>query len=170
MLTGVCLMVKESAAGRGVEVSMRDEVNLSARVDASGIQRCVLNLVANAVDACAEKGKGKVEIAYRKTGDKFAEICVSDDGPGMSQEVQAKLCQPFFSTKGSKGTGLGLSVTRKIIEEHGGRLAVKSVPGGGTTFTVCLPRLSKYTPVGRVAASTCLSPALPAPVPIAANV
>ncbi|MFC1453880.1 sensor histidine kinase [Verrucomicrobiota bacterium] len=142
LLADVCRMVKESAAGRGVEVTIRDDANFIARADAAGIQRCLLNLVANAVDACAEKGKGKVEIACQKTSDEFAEILVSDNGSGMSREVQEKLFQPFFSTKGSKGTGLGLSVTRKIIEEHGGRLAVTSAPGSGTAFTISLPLAS----------------------------
>ena len=57
----------------------------------------------------------------------------------MSEEIKAKLFTVFFSTKGSKGTGLGLPVTKKIVEEHGGRMAVESQDGQGTTFTIFLP-------------------------------
>jgi len=64
---------------------------------------------------------------------------VADDGGGMSPEVKEALFTQFFSTKGSAGTGLGLLVTKKIVEEHGGQIAVESEQGQGTTFTVMLP-------------------------------
>ncbi len=57
----------------------------------------------------------------------------------MSEEVLQKLFTSFFSTKGHRGTGLGLMVTRKLVEEHGGTIEVKSEVGKGTTFTVRLP-------------------------------
>ena len=64
---------------------------------------------------------------------------VSDNGAGMDQEVLQKLFTSFFSTKGHRGTGLGLMVTHKLIEEHQGRIEVRSQLGEGTTFTVRLP-------------------------------
>jgi signal transduction histidine kinase len=57
----------------------------------------------------------------------------------MPPEVQSKIFNLFFSTKGGKGTGIGLSVTRKVIEKHGGRIDVESEIGKGTTFTLRLP-------------------------------
>jgi len=73
-------------------------------------------------------------------GDKV-EIRVRDNGTGMSPEVQARIFQPFFTTKPSgEGTGLGLSLSHDIIEQgHGGTLAVASQEGQGTTFTITLP-------------------------------
>jgi len=66
-----------------------------------------------------------------------------DDGTTTSdfeeEEIRRKLFHSFFSTKGPQGTGLGLMVTRKAVEEHGGRIEVASEPGRGTTFTVRLP-------------------------------
>jgi signal transduction histidine kinase len=63
---------------------------------------------------------------------------LSDEGLGMPLEVQQKLFTPFFTTK-AKGSGLGLAIAHRIIEEHGGRLVVKSTPGQGTTVRVYLP-------------------------------
>jgi signal transduction histidine kinase len=69
----------------------------------------------------------------------------------MADEVKAKLFTSFFSTKGHQGTGLGLMVTRKLVEEHGGTVEVRSTLGQGTTFTMRLPFRSEC-------------PAAPAPV------
>jgi two-component system NtrC family sensor kinase len=68
-------------------------------------------------------------------------IRVQDNGTGMSSEVQAKIFQPFFTTKPTgEGTGLGLSLSHDIIAQgHGGTLTVESQPGQGTTFSVALP-------------------------------
>jgi signal transduction histidine kinase len=133
-------MVRVAADERGVRVSAGRRSRCRADIDPTGIQRCVLNLLSNAVDACAAEGKGKVALRCRRAGAGHVEIAVADDGPGMPPDVQKKLFRPFFSTKGSKGTGLGLSVTRKIVEEHGGTLSVASKVGKGTTFTIRLPR------------------------------
>ena len=110
-----------------------------AEIDAMGIERCVMNLITNAVDACADEGDGLVRASCRKTGRDQVQIVIEDDGPGIAEEIRRTLFEPFISTKGSKGTGLGLSVTRKIIEEHGGTIAVASAPGEGTAFTIRLP-------------------------------
>jgi len=66
-------------------------------------------------------------------------IAVDDTGCGIPKEDQAKLFEPFFSTKGSKGTGLGLAVVRKVVREHGGEVVCESVPGEGTTFEIRFP-------------------------------
>ena len=64
----------------------------------------------------------------------------TDDGPGISPEVQRRMFEPFFTTKPvGKGTGLGLSVSYNIVARHGGRIEVESAPGRGTTMRVVLP-------------------------------
>jgi len=112
-------------------------------LDTEGINRCLLNLVSNAIDAClADEDKNKthrVKVTTSRDGEgKFA-FQVSDNGCGMDDEVKKQLFTSFFSTKGSKGTGLGLLITQKIVQEHGGTLSAKSEPGKAATFTMLLP-------------------------------
>jgi len=66
-------------------------------------------------------------------------ISVSDNGPGIPAERQEAVFEAFNSTKGQRGTGLGLAVTKKIVEEHGGRIDLESQPGEGTTVVLALP-------------------------------
>jgi len=67
-------------------------------------------------------------------------VRVADDGKGMPPEVQARVFEPFFSTKeGGRGVGLGLSIVQGIVARHGGTIDVTSEPGRGTTFAVRLP-------------------------------
>ncbi len=111
-------------------------------VDPNGLHRSALNLVTNAIDACIhdpqEDKDWSVVIRTRRDGD-GVRIDVVDNGMGMTKEVQGKIFERFFSTKGGKGTGLGLLVTRKIIDEHGGSISFESKPGKGTTFTIRFP-------------------------------
>jgi len=95
----------------------------------------IFNLVLNAIDATG-KG-GRIEVRARRDGDRI-EWTVSDDGIGIDPAVQARLFRPYFTTK-KQGTGLGLFVIRRIVEAHGGEVAVESEPGRRTTFRVSLP-------------------------------
>jgi signal transduction histidine kinase len=67
------------------------------------------------------------------------EISVSDDGPGIPEEVRERIFEPFFTTN-RNGTGLGLAIARRIVNKHKGTITVSSVPGG-TAFQVTLPRI-----------------------------
>jgi PAS domain S-box-containing protein len=114
-------------------------------LDPDGLYRSLLNLVTNAIDACtSDPNKKKVRSVVIKTLEKGNAIRfdVVDNGVGMTKEVQGKVFERFFTTKGSKGSGFGLLVSRKMIEEHGGTLTFKSKPGKGTTFTIQLPYTS----------------------------
>ena len=131
--------------GMHPKVKLSKDFDLSVEecyLDPTGVHRCLLNLVTNAIDACTqEPDEGKdfsVIIRTRKEGDGIR-FDIVDNGVGMSKEVQEKLFERFFSTKGPKGTGLGLLVTRKIIDEHGGAISYESEPGKGTTFTMRFP-------------------------------
>ena len=73
-----------------------------------------------------------------RAADGRVELEVADDGPGLSDEVRAKLFTPYFTTK-TKGTGLGLAIVHRVVEAHGGRIAVQSESGKGSTFSVWLP-------------------------------
>ena len=136
----ICEIGSQREDGEAVEVTFNPDTAMPpVELDAKGIRRCLLNLVTNAVDACAESG-GEVTVETHFAADGHqAHVSIRDNGCGMSEETLAKLFAVFFSTKGSKGTGLGLPVTKKIVEEHGGILDVASREGEGTTFTVRLP-------------------------------
>lgn len=111
--------------------------------DPEGIHRCLLNLVTNAIDACAEVGssykKGAVILRSRKPDGWAVAYHVVDNGCGMDEEIRAKIFHSFFSTKGSRGTGLGLMITKKIVDEHGGVIRVESEKAKGTKFSLKLP-------------------------------
>ncbi len=94
------------------------------------------NLIGNALQAMG--GKGTLEIVLDRTEEDLV-VCVTDSGPGISAENQAKIFDPFFTTKPSgEGCGLGLSIVTKILDKHKGRVEIASQPGK-TQFTVSLP-------------------------------
>ncbi|HMK15071.1 MAG TPA: ATP-binding protein [Burkholderiales bacterium] len=104
----------------------------------SQINQVFLNLITNATQAM-ETGNGTLTLTTRSNGG-GVEVEIADNGKGIAPEVLPKIFDPFFTTKEiGKGTGLGLSISYKIIQQHGGRIAVKSQVGAGTKFTVWLP-------------------------------
>lgn len=99
----------------------------------------VLNLLLNAKQALTEGSGGRVVAATRRLP-QAVEIRVEDDGPGMSDAVQRRIFDAFFTTKGpEEGTGLGLPIAFDIVREHGGWMEVRSQEGEGACFTVRLP-------------------------------
>lgn len=138
----LCRQVAELVQGKADEKGVSLVLDLQAgpapvRLDPQGVYRCLLNLVANAVDAC-DGSDGRITVSSRRNARRI-EIRVADNGCGMDEAALAQLFKPFFSTKGTKGTGLGLAVSEKIVAEHGGRIRVDSRAGEGTAFTVELP-------------------------------
>ena len=120
-----------------------DETIGKVYMDPQTIHTALLNLVSNALDACLfdENTAKRWQVRVRTIAEpgNIIRFEVADSGAGMSEEVKNKLFTSFFSTKGHRGTGLGLLVTRKLIEEHGGCIAVESKLGEGTTFSIQLP-------------------------------
>jgi signal transduction histidine kinase len=104
------------------------------------IYRAVLNLVTNAIDACSESESGDLVILKSQGKPDEIVLSVEDNGIGMSDEIQSRLFTRFFSTKATGGTGLGLPVVKKITEEHGGTLRIKSELDRGSEFHIHLPR------------------------------
>jgi len=119
-----------------IEVRLNAPKAVLALGDSSELREVVLNLIFNAVDAMPQGGT--IEIGTSDEGSS-ARFWVADNGAGMTQEVVARIFEPFYSTKGERGTGLGLSASHGIIENHGGDINVTSEPGKGTRFEILLP-------------------------------
>lgn len=96
------------------------------------------NLIDNALDAMESNGSGVLEIKTEKVGTNV-QVTVTDNGPGIPEEMITRIFDPFFTTKEiGKGTGLGLDIVMQIIRQHRGTVKVTSTPGH-TQFVVCLP-------------------------------
>jgi signal transduction histidine kinase len=110
--------------------------------DPDGIQRCLLNLIANALDAGSDPKSPSVTphivVRTRALERGAVLLSVEDTCGGMPAEVQAQALRRFFTTKGSRGTGIGLMLSQKIVAQHGGRLALTSKWGQGTQVDIYL--------------------------------
>jgi CheY-like chemotaxis protein len=111
------------------------------------IEQILMNLVVNARDAMPDGGELRVTTENRTiTGaalgqpSHYVVLSVSDTGTGIDPDVQARMFEPYFTTKGSQGTGVGLATVRNIAMLHAGHVEVTTAPGHGTTVRVILPR------------------------------
>ena len=132
--------VKESGISVRLELSAEP---LAVFVDKVQIQQVVFNLVRNSIEALAEVAAPRNLLVATATVDGSdgagrAEVLISDSGPGLAPQIQAKLFQPFQTTK-EKGMGLGLSICRSIVDAHGGRLVATPNPDRGVAFRFTLP-------------------------------
>ncbi len=109
--------------------------------DPDQLAQALIALLVNAVEAMGEGGRLTVRTWSDAAAPDRVRLSVSDTGVGMAPEVQARIFDPFFSTKQeTKGVGLGLAVVYGIVQRHEGRIEVESQPGRGTTFIITLPR------------------------------
>lgn len=113
-------------------------------IDPNLIHQALMNLMGNAIEA-VEQDKGVVTVrvmfheATTQRPTPFAEVAVIDNGPGIAKQKLAWIFEPFNTTKGLRGTGLGLAVTKRIVQEHRGRIVVETAEGKGATFRLFLP-------------------------------
>lgn len=141
LLYGIARDIEETAFRRNVVLSVQLDDNVpEVLFDHDALHDAVLNLVGNAMDAIKLDRKGEVQITSRfDPARRVVRLGVSDNGAGIPPESRSKIFNLFFSTKGKQGTGIGLSVTKKLVEEHGGRIWFESEVGKGTTFFIELP-------------------------------
>jgi signal transduction histidine kinase len=125
-----------------------DEACRDAICDPEQLRQVLLNLIQNAVQAMDARGEISFELRLGPTrshriktlSTQSYHLKISDQGPGISEEIQMRIFDPFFTTKTKgQGTGLGLSICRGIIEKHGGEIHVSSKPGEGSCFDIELP-------------------------------
>ncbi len=149
-------IVERALALRSYELKVENilvECDLAADLpetmaDPYQLQQVVLNLVVNAEQALLEsRGQGRILVrsAHALDGPRFGSrdlilLEVSDDGPGIPQDVVSRIFDPFFTTKPpGVGTGLGLSIVYGIVHQHGGEVSVENLPRGGAKFVVEIP-------------------------------
>jgi signal transduction histidine kinase len=138
VIESVIDIVKPLSKYRNKNIHFHADRSIVATVNSQEMKQVALNLITNAL-SCVEVG-GTVEISVLAENEK-AVFRVSDNGCGMTSEVQKHLFEPFFTRRrDGQGTGLGLAITYQIIEEHDGKIVPFSRgPGQGSTFTITLP-------------------------------
>jgi len=130
------MLARQQVLSRPIKIELQKDSDLpEVEHDSDQIHQVLLNLLLNAVQAMESTGTVRVEISARED---CACVVVSDDGRGIPAHNLPNIFRPFYTTKGD-GTGLGLSLTRRIVEDHHGRIDVSSVMGKGSQFTVLLP-------------------------------
>ncbi len=148
--------------GEDIELTMALQPGVwPIRIDPTHFDQIVINLLTNARDAMSGGGRIGVSTSNVTLGDEpdrpghprlppgeYVSLTVTDTGSGMDAATRERMFEPFFTTKPDQfGTGLGLSTVLGIVERSGGRIDVRSEPGEGTTFTICLPRYTEVAPV-----------------------
>lgn len=118
--------------------------NAEVLADENKLLRVLQNLINNAVEAFDGRG-GRVELAVRAVAD-WAEIKISDSGPGIPEAIWERLFDPFVTHGKRGGTGLGTAIAKSIIDAHGGKISFHSQSGKGTTFYIRLPLIKTATP------------------------
>ena len=130
--------VAHASAGIRLTLDLADELPPVWASHAQLVQ-VVVNLVTNAEDALESHDRREIRISTTR-GARKVFLRVEDSGPGIPEELRARLFEPFFTTKApGKGTGLGLSLSFSIAERHSGSLRAENIPGGGARFTIELP-------------------------------
>lgn len=139
-LEGLDLLFREDLKKEGIsfELDLADTA-LEIHADKNLIEQAFINLVKNSVEALKGCKDGVIRIKGSLPERAQVMVEVSDNGSGISSEIQSQIFIPFFTTK-QKGTGIGLSIVRKVINMHGGSIHVISREGIGSTFVIKLPR------------------------------
>jgi signal transduction histidine kinase len=138
-----------AGGARGITLDVRSSGDVIVMGDAFRLRQVMDNFVSNAIKY--NNDGGSVVVTVTENGSE-ARVTVRDTGRGMRPDEQERLFERFYRADSVRqtsihGTGLGLNIAREIIEEHGGRVAVESEQGVGTTFTVTLPKERRTTPV-----------------------
>jgi signal transduction histidine kinase len=108
-------------------------------VDPVRVSQVFVNVISNGIEAMNNTGDVRISSRFLERGGvEYLEFSISDDGPGMSEEILNRMDEPFFTTK-IWGTGLGIPICRKIVDAHKGSMNIQSKPGEGTTVKITLP-------------------------------
>jgi nitrogen fixation/metabolism regulation signal transduction histidine kinase len=111
--------------------------------DATRLRQVIHNLLQNAQDALQDATRPEIILSTADEGDTL-KLYVQDNGNGFPEHLLARAFEPYMTTK-TKGTGLGLAIVKKIVEEHGGSIAIENIASGGTRVSILLPPLNEVT-------------------------
>ncbi len=133
-------LIKIEIENRRIEVKVTGSDHVpNILLDPGQIKQVFFNLIKNAMEAMPDGGALAINISY---GDKAVRINFTDNGVGIPAESLGRIFEPYHTTK-ARGTGLGLMIVQRIIQEHGGEIAVSSKEGEGTCFSITLPRAER---------------------------
>ncbi len=137
------LHLVEKTVFKGIDIKRNyNGSSFYALTNPEKLSLALLNLLINAKDALKDVKRNhnvisiSVDRREAETGDKFLEITVADNGSGIEEDIQERIFDPYFTTKGKMGTGLGLATVKDIVEKSGGTIEVSSVVGEGTSFVI----------------------------------
>jgi two-component system, NtrC family, nitrogen regulation sensor histidine kinase NtrY len=134
LLNRVNTLYNSLELSKGIELSLSvKDQNLCVFADQNQISQVLINLLKNALEANINNPSCKIIISAGRDKDNNPEICVIDNGPGISEENLDEIFVPFFTTR-KNGSGIGLSISRQIMKAHAGTLKVRSVPNCETIF------------------------------------
>ncbi|PMN89011.1 sensor histidine kinase [Enterovibrio norvegicus] len=129
-------MVEALVSSQDIDFEINcDDESLALLGNVNALASALSNLVVNAIQVA---GKGSKVVVDARAINEQLFLSVADNGPGIPEELQSKILEPFFTTR-QQGTGLGLAVVQMVCHAHKGRLTLQSQPGQGTCFTLCLP-------------------------------
>jgi signal transduction histidine kinase len=132
--------LEEKARTEGVRLSLNLAELPPVALDANRLGEAVTNIVDNAIFACRGGGRVTIRTAILEEDPYWMFIEIEDTGTGIPPETLEHIFDPFFTTKGvGEGSGLGLAIVTRVLEDHGGRVEVESVPGEGSRFRLYLP-------------------------------
>jgi signal transduction histidine kinase len=136
LIQDVVRLAHQKAVEQGITIGVGGEAPVPRlQADPVQIKTCLMNVVLNAIQAMPAGGRLRITAA---SGSGTVDITISDTGPGISAEDLDRIFNPYFTTK-KLGIGLGLAITKKIVEEHRGRITVRSRPNEGTDVVISLP-------------------------------
>lgn len=130
MIHDVTVLLGPQAKLKGIDIRMDGLDKAQINCDRSQIKQVLINLLKNAIEAMESPGFITFHV---KDGEEVIKISISDEGPGIPEEIIHKLGEPFFTTK-QTGTGLGIMITRQILASHQARLEISQNEKGGSTF------------------------------------
>lgn len=136
LIQDVVGLAQQKAVEQGIAIAVAGGTPIPRlHADPLQIKTCLMNVVLNAIQAMPAGGRLHIATA---SGSETVDITISDTGPGISEDDINRIFNPYFTTK-KLGIGLGLAITKKIVEEHQGRIIVRSRPNEGTDVVISLP-------------------------------